>query len=188
MRIPGMVDLQVNGYAGVSFSSTSHTLEDFKNAIRVVFSKSGCVAILVTVITSSWQVYEKNLPMLASICQSDEFRGRVLGIHLEGPFISSKTGALGCHPKDCVLLPTLKRFRRLQQLCDGNLRMITMAAESPGAPEICREAVASNVCVSLGHQLASESDIERMVRHLSLSVSVCACQQSIDNKTDTSWS
>ena len=169
MSICGFVDLQVNGYAGVSFSSTAHSLEDFKNAIRVVFNKSGCVAILVTVITSSWKVYERNLPMLASICESEEFLGRVLGIHLEGPFISTKTGALGCHLKDCVLLPNLKRFKRLQKICRGHLKMMTMAAEIPGSVEVCREAVASNVCVSLGHQLASESEIDKMVGHVSLS-------------------
>jgi N-acetylglucosamine-6-phosphate deacetylase len=165
MTIKGFVDLQVNGYAGVSFSSTTHSLNDFRRAIQEVFKRSGCIAILVTVITSSWKVYERNLPMLAKICceSSRSSSSRVLGIHLEGPFISSTPGALGCHSKDFVLQPTIERFRRLRELCAGHLKLITMAAELKGAVEVCRDVVKSGISVSLGHQMASESEISKMV-------------------------
>lgn len=60
----------------------------------------------VQVITSSMETYRHVLPLIAAAADSDEFRGRLLGIHMEGPFISPLPGYHGAHPVKHVQVPT----------------------------------------------------------------------------------
>ena len=53
-------------------------------------------------ITSPVEVYKRNIKIMAEVAQQKEFKEIVLGIHLEGPYISKKPGAIGCHNKNCV--------------------------------------------------------------------------------------
>jgi len=74
---------------------------------------------------------------------------RPVGIHLEGPFLSHKRR--GVHPPEYLVEPTLPIFERLWQAARGNVRMMTIAPETPGAMEVIAEAARRNVCVSIGH-------------------------------------
>ena len=96
IKIRGFVDLQVNGFKGVHFSDINLTRDDFVMACRGVF-EAGTTAFLPTMITSPKEVYEHNLPIMAAVMQEDEFSGRLLGFHIEGPFISAQDGARGAH-------------------------------------------------------------------------------------------
>ena len=64
MRIPGLVDLQVNGYVGVNFSAPDLAEEAAVHACRALLD-AGTAAFLPTVVTSPPEVYERNLPLLA---------------------------------------------------------------------------------------------------------------------------
>ncbi len=166
MRVPGFVDLQVNGYLGTSFSDANLTHSSFANACRRILDDGGCAMILPTVITSSQQTYEHVLPLIADVVEnSGDYgisRGRLLGIHMEGPFISAEDGARGCHPRDAVLpRAEVSLLRKYQQLARGCLRLITIAAEVEGVEHFCRAAKQIGVVVSLGHQVADASDIDR---------------------------
>src|SRR5271166_5143876 len=79
----------------------------------------------------------------------DAVQARPLGIHLEGPFLSHKRR--GVHPPENLLEPTLPTFDRLWQAARGQVRMMTIAPELPGALEVIAEAARRNVCVSIGH-------------------------------------
>jgi len=66
-----------------------------------------------TVITSSMSAYAKVLPIIASVIEDSPISDRLLGIHLEGPFISPVPGAIGCHRTEFVVpahLDTLKEL------------------------------------------------------------------------------
>src|ERR1039458_8180886 len=76
-----------------------------------------------------------------------------LGIHLEGPFLSHKRR--GVHPPEYLLDPTLEIFERLWQAARGQVRMMTIAPELPGALEVIAEAARRKVCVSIGHSDAA---------------------------------
>uniref|UniRef100_A0A7S3FHF8 N-acetylglucosamine-6-phosphate deacetylase n=1 Tax=Haptolina ericina TaxID=156174 RepID=A0A7S3FHF8_9EUKA len=126
---------------------------------------AGCACILPTVITSPVEVYAHVLPLLADACESERLRGRVLGIHLEGPFISDQPGAVGCHPPAHVLDPAnggIALFDQLMSLSRGHVRLLTIAAEGRGAAELCAHAIAAGVVVSLGHQLATAEQIHEL--------------------------
>ncbi len=163
MKIPGFVDLQINGYNKVDFSDSQLTEAAFLDACDMIFD-SGTAAFLPTLITSSRQTYQKLLPLYANILSGDRYKGRLLGLHLEGPFISPVPGAVGAHNPDWVCNPSVDYLKEIQDWADGHIKLITIAAEREGAEELTRYATQSGIAVSLGHQLATEEDLERLTQ------------------------
>lgn len=162
-RMPGLVDLQVNGYNGVDFSGGDLTATDFATACRQLLA-AGVTAFLPTLITSPTDVYERNLPLIAETMAKDEFRGRVLGIHLEGPFISRQDGARGAHTAEWVRNPDPGYLDKLIDLANGKVRLLTIAADQEGAAELSRHATDREIAVSLGHHMATDQDLDRLAR------------------------
>jgi N-acetylglucosamine-6-phosphate deacetylase len=163
LGIPGFVDLQVNGFIGVDFSSPNLTAESFIHACRALLER-GTAAFLPTIITSPLEVYARNLPILARGIALPEFTGRLPGIHLEGPFISPQPGAVGAHNPAWVQPPDLDLLKQLYHWSAGSLRLVTLAAELPGAETLARWAAGQGLVVSIGHTLASADDLERLAQ------------------------
>jgi N-acetylglucosamine-6-phosphate deacetylase len=161
LDIPGFVDLQVNGFVGVDFSSPELTEESFIHACRTLLSR-GTAAFLPTIITSPLEVYARNLPILAHGISLPEFQGRLPGLHLEGPFISPQPGAVGAHNPAWVRPPDLDLLQQLYQWSDGSIRLVTLAAELPGVETLARWVARQGLVVSVGHTLASPDDLERL--------------------------
>lgn len=157
----GFVDLQVNGYGGVNFSTNESSEEQFANAFRGILA-SGTTAFLPAIVTSPLAVYQRNLPILSRLICSSEFKERVLGLHLEGPFISPEPGAVGNHRPDSVRNPDPVLLDELQKWAEGKVTMLTLAAERRGAEEVCDHATRIGITVSLGHQLATDKEITRL--------------------------
>ena len=161
----GFVDVQVNGYVGVDFCSTGLTESDFCRAARALL-KTGTVAFLPTVITASVEEYAHVLPIIGKCIKKPEFADSILGIHLEGPFISSKPGAVGAHRPKYTRAPDPDFLQQLVEWSQDTVRLVTIAAELPGAAELCRwcstrekRGVGRNIVVSLGHQLAGSAQM-----------------------------
>ena len=159
----GFVDLQVNGYRGIDFSSLSLTIDSATHALRGILSDGACTAIVPTIISSSLDVYNHVLPIFAEIKSMKEFHSRIIGIHLEGPFISPKEGAVGCHNASNVRLPSIKLLEDWQKLSHGNICLITLAAEIEGACKLIEYCDTNKIVVSLGHQDSSNQEIDRAV-------------------------
>jgi N-acetylglucosamine-6-phosphate deacetylase len=163
LEIPGFVDLQVNGYKGISFSDLTLTEDRFVFACKELI-EAGTVAFLPTIITASAEVYKQNLPLIAKAMKHEDLKGHILGIHVEGPFISEKDGARGAHSTQWVRKPDLEMLDKLNTWADGNIKMLTISAELEGADELCKHAVNLGITISLGHQLATEEDLERLAK------------------------
>ncbi|MBM4029071.1 MAG: amidohydrolase family protein [Planctomycetes bacterium] len=161
--LPGLVDLQINGYKDVDFSGDSLTEDSCARACRQLLD-AGTTAFLPTVITSPDEIYERNLPILAWALHQEEFQGRVLGLHLEGPFISTEDGARGAHNAAWVRRPDVAYLQKLIDLSGGTVRLITIAADQDGAEELARYASSRGVAVALGHHMANEQDLQRLVK------------------------
>ncbi len=157
----GFVDLQVNGFLGVDFSSPELTEADFILACRALLAQ-GTAAFLPTVITSSLDTYARNLPLMADVMARDEFPGRLSGFHLEGPFISRVPGAVGAHNPAFVCDPDVALLEQLLDWAGGRVRLLTLAAELPGADDLARCAVERGITVSIGHSLFTTADLDRM--------------------------
>ncbi|MBP7671180.1 N-acetylglucosamine-6-phosphate deacetylase [Candidatus Gracilibacteria bacterium] len=156
------VDLQVNGYGGVDFSSPELTGDDVKRATDLL-ADQGTVAFCPTIITSSHDVYERNLTLLARYING-QLGDQMLGIHLEGPFISPIDGAIGCHPREHSKLPDIRAMQSMIDRADGAIAIVTLAPELDGAIELIKFLVENQIVVSLGHHLASTEEIELAVR------------------------
>ena len=163
LQIPGLVDLQVNGFKGVDFSSSDLTDEDFVRSCHGILS-SGTSAFLPTIITSTDKIYQRNLGIISNVLKSSEFRDHVLGIHLEGPFISAQDGARGAHNRKLIREPDVNYLKQLMEWADGQIKMITIASEIHGAEKLSLWAKKRGITVSLGHQMATAADLDRLVR------------------------
>ncbi|HBG77618.1 MAG TPA: hypothetical protein DDW84_02045 [Phycisphaerales bacterium] len=156
-----LTDLQVNGYAGVDFSSSELSESDFVSACAKLV-KHGVNAFLPTVITSSEAVYKRNLSLIARMSENVEIKKHILGIHAEGPFISNKSGAVGAHNPEWTKEPDIDFLKKMQEWSNGRIKILTIAAELPNAEKLCEYATQTGISVFLGHQDAQLSDLERL--------------------------
>jgi N-acetylglucosamine-6-phosphate deacetylase len=159
LSVPGFIDLQFNGYLEIDFSSPNLTKDDFIRVNRKLL-KSGCAACLPTVITSSEDAYQHTFKLISKVMELPEFKGRLLGIHAEGPFISPTPGYVGAHNPDWVRKPDIDAFKRMQEWANGTIKILTIAAEMPGAVELTEYATSQGVVVSMGHHNATAEDIK----------------------------
>ena len=152
------IDLQVNGYKGVDFSSPELSEDDFLRSAEAVFD-SGTVVFLPTIVTGPEDLYRRNIGIIHDAASSHGLLSQIPGVHLEGPFLSPEPGAVGCHSPEFVQEPSIPFFDRLYSFAGSFLRMMTVAAERPGAPELIRYASGKGVRISLGHHLAGSADL-----------------------------
>ncbi len=141
--LPGFVDLQVNGAFGVDVASESQRLPELSEALL----STGTTSYLPTVISSPEGLYEDALPAIGAAGTSPGSGAEVLGIHLEGPFISVEKR--GAHAAAHVARPDAELLARLLDL--GPVRMITLAPELEGADKLTALATNRGVVVSAGH-------------------------------------
>ncbi len=141
LAVPGFVDLQVNGFGGVDF------LDADANAYRRAgdaLLETGVTAYLPTLITSPEQ---QVLAAMREVPVDVDARPRVLGMHLEGPFLSPNR--LGTHEASARRDPDRALLDRL--LDAGPVRLMTLAPELPGAAALIDRLLERGVVVSLGH-------------------------------------
>jgi N-acetylglucosamine-6-phosphate deacetylase len=160
---PGLFDLQVNGALGRSFASPDLTTEDVA-LVTSVLRRHGMTAYFPTLITSSQEDLASGLASIRRARDgSDELRQALLGIHLEGPYISPEDGPRGAHPRAQVRNPDLEELARLQDASGGLIRLVTLAPERPGALAVIEALTRQGVTVALGHTAASPACIRDAV-------------------------
>jgi N-acetylglucosamine-6-phosphate deacetylase len=147
VAVPGFVDLQVNGFAGVDFMRADAA--ELRRAAEAML-QTGVTAFQPTLITAA----EDDLVAALGELPSDGMRTRLLGVHLEGPFLSPKR--LGAHPAEHRRDPDLALAERL--LDAGSVTYVTLAPELPGALELVDLLHARGVVVSAGHTDATAEE------------------------------
>ena len=149
------IDLQINGYGGIDFNSADLTVEMVKAVTRRI-AADGTAGYLPTLVTGDPEIVCANLRTIAAARRADaECRERILGVHLEGPFISPEPGAVGSHQIEWVHAPDLALFERYLEAADGAVRLVTVAAEIEGMPAFVKAIAERGIAVSLGHQMAA---------------------------------
>jgi len=164
---PGYIDLHIHGSAG--YDVMDDTVEALP-AIEQLLARHGVTSYFPTTVTAPMDTTLRALERLADTVEKRErdleqhnadgkIRALPLGIHLEGPFISH--ARRGVHPPENLLAPTLALFEQFWEAAHGRIRMMTIAPELEGAPEVIAEAARRGVCVSLGHSDADFAATER---------------------------
>ena len=141
---PGFVDLQVNGFAGVDFLGAD---ADGFAAAGDALLETGVTAYLPTLITSGEDDLVRALRAIPSAGRGP----RILGAHLEGPFLSANR--LGTHSLNGRRDPDIALLERLLEA--GPVGLMTLAPELPGALELIDVLHERGVIVSLGHSDAT---------------------------------
>ncbi|HEY2314225.1 MAG TPA: N-acetylglucosamine-6-phosphate deacetylase [Streptosporangiaceae bacterium] len=167
--LPGFVDLQVNGYFGTEFQIADAV--SWADVARQL-PATGATAFMPTLITAPVDSLAVALRAAAGFAGDLPDSGaRVLGVHLEGPFISS--ARRGAHNPAWIIDPTPAAIAALIEAGRGLLRLVTLAPERPGALAAIDQLVAAGVLVSVGHSDATAEQVAaaaergaRMVTHL----------------------
>ena len=147
IAVPGFVDLQVNGFGGVDFLAA--TTADYDRAGDALLS-TGVTAYQPTFITAA----EDDLLDALNAMPSNGGRPRIIGAHVEGPFLSPER--LGTHPRAHRRDPDLDLLDRL--LDTRRVTEVTLAPELPGAAALIRRLVDVGVVVSAGHSNAMSDE------------------------------
>jgi N-acetylglucosamine-6-phosphate deacetylase len=156
---PGLLDIQVNGYRGHDFCSKSIAADEVV-AVAEKLTEAGVTGFCPTVTTNTYAAMEASVRAIADAYdRSPLARERILGIHLEGPYISPLDGPRGAHPRDHVRHPDWDEFMRLQEAARGHIKVVTIAPELPGALSFIHKACRVGVVIALGHHAATREQI-----------------------------
>ena len=153
LAAPGFVDLQVNGFGGIDFLAAD--APDYRTA-GAALAATGVTAYLPTFISSPDDAYDHAVAA-ASAASVDARPGpRILGVHLEGPFLSPRWP--GAHDPRHLQAPNPALVERLERA--GAIALVTLAPELAGALALIETLVARGIVVSCGH-----SDADAAVAH-----------------------
>jgi N-acetylglucosamine-6-phosphate deacetylase len=178
--LPGLVDLQVNGYFGVELGDAG---PDGWAIVSRQLPETGTTAFLPTFITSpiprTIEALQRTAALLPGLADGAGGAGdagraggaRVLGVHLEGPFISPQRR--GAHNPAWITTPDHATIDAFLQAGAGLVRVMTLAPEIHGAMAAIRQLTAAGVLVSIGHSDAAAAQVSAaadsgavMVTHL----------------------
>jgi N-acetylglucosamine-6-phosphate deacetylase len=146
-----MLDLQVNGYAGVDFNQDGLTADELHRACARL-EADGTQSVLATIITEDLGRMCGRLATLVKLREADPVLMRVIaGFHIEGPFINETPGYRGAHPLDAVRLGDVDKMKRLLDAAGGLTRIVTLAPERDPGLHVTKTLAGAGVVVSAGH-------------------------------------
>lgn len=157
IELPGLFDLQVNGFAGVDFNAPGVTADRVGEALQRMRA-TGVTRCLPTLITSPFERFAAAARVLARMTDA-----AIAGIHMEGPYLSPEDGARGAHPREHLAPATVDDFERRQHAAEGRIALVTLAPEVPGALPLIEHLVASGVRAAIGHTAATTPQINDAV-------------------------
>ena len=160
---PAWCDIQVNGFGGFDANAADTQPADITGLVRRLWP-DGVGRCLPTVITQSAAHIQHCLRAIATACEADAaVRASIVGIHLEGPYLSPLEGARGAHPPEHIRRPEWDEFLRFQDAAQGGIRLVTLAPEAPGAIPFIGKLVQAGIVVAIGHSLATTDEVRAAV-------------------------
>ncbi|WP_219466785.1 N-acetylglucosamine-6-phosphate deacetylase [Nonomuraea rhizosphaerae] len=144
--VPGFVDMHNHGGAGGSFPTGE---QDGARDAVALHEHHGTTTMIASLVTGAIDDLARATASLAELCDD----GLLAGIHFEGPYISR--ARCGAHDPQLLREPSPQEFSTLVKAGRGHVRMLTIAAELPGALDTIRAAAAEGVIAALGHSDAT---------------------------------
>lgn len=158
--VPGFIDQHIHGAGGSD--AMDGTLEDLK-IIATSLAKEGTTAFLATTMTQSPENIENALKAVKEyIALNSDEGSQILGVHLEGPFISKDFA--GAQPYEYIATPNVEVFKRYQDASGDNIRLVSLAPEEEGSSELIKYLKENNIVASIGHSNSKYADVEKAVK------------------------
>ncbi|HOJ78922.1 MAG TPA: N-acetylglucosamine-6-phosphate deacetylase [Bacillota bacterium] len=148
---PGLIDQHLHGGGGAEIMNP--TIDSFSEVSRFL-ATHGITSFLATTITASIDELIAIAETYQKFKQLDYKGAKCLGLHLEGPYLSSDFA--GVHSANSLRCPSVEEVINLQQKSDRGIKMITLAPELPGAIGLISSlACSGNIKFSVGHSNAT---------------------------------
>lgn len=149
---PGFIDTHVHGRDGYRFGEGAESTAQICRTI----TRTGTTSLLPTL--GSWSVFGhmlEDVRVVRQVMQSGSGGAEILGIHMEGPFLSGEEIARGSQPVSALRKPSLQELEAMIQASDGTILKMTIAPELEGAIELIKEMSGAGIVPSAGHTTAS---------------------------------
>lgn len=184
-----LLDLQINGYAGVDFQQDDVTEAESLHAVRALH-RDGCPKLFLTLVTDEWRCMMARLRHYCELRRNNlELQGAILGFHIEGPFLSPEPGFCGAHDPALMINPTRAHIRELAEIVGEIPLLLTIAPEWPGSDDAIVEARKRGFHVNIGHSDATREQLEVALSRGAFAFTHLAngCPQSLDRHDNILW-
>jgi N-acetylglucosamine-6-phosphate deacetylase len=155
----GLVDLQVNGFAGHDVNGAEVSATTVIELVRALW-RTGVTTVLPTVVTAGEPHIVRALEAIAEARKADPGVAHAIPhVHVEGPFLSDQDGPRGVHDVRHIRPADFAELRRWGEL----VGMVTVSPHDEAAIEFIRAATRAGVRCAIGHTHASPEEITRAV-------------------------
>ncbi len=159
--LPGFIDQHIHGAGGSD--AMDGTVEDLKIIADTVASE-GTTSFLATTMTQSKENILKAMNSVKEYRASNfETGARVLGVHLEGPFIAP--AFKGAQPLEYVATPCAETFDEYNQASGNAIKLVSLAPETKNADKLIRHLSEKKIVPSIGHTGAKCSEIKTAIEN-----------------------
>lgn len=157
--IPGMIDMHIHGANG---ADTMDATPEALGMIASTLPKEATTSFLATTITQSDEAIESALVNAAQVIgRQKPGEAEILGVHLEGPFISKDK--CGAQPQEYISDADIERFDKWQELSGGYIKEVTLAPEIKGGLSLISHLADQHVVASIGHSNGVDEDVIRAI-------------------------
>ncbi|HEX2522569.1 MAG TPA: amidohydrolase family protein, partial [Terriglobia bacterium] len=157
--VPGFIDVHIHGSGG------RDVMEGTREAVEVVskfLASHGTTAYLATTVTASPIKTIQALESLGRLIPQETGGARILGVHLEGPFINEKKR--GVHPPEHIRNPSVRIFDELVKMSGNQIKLVTLAPEIPSGLQFIEHIRSKGIVVSLGHSDATYEEARQAIQ------------------------
>ncbi|KIL43460.1 N-acetylglucosamine-6-phosphate deacetylase [Jeotgalibacillus alimentarius] len=156
--LPGFIDPHIHGAAGADvMDATPEALQVMADALV----KEGVTSFLATTMTQTEGGVMKALRNTAEFMSRQTSGAEVLGVHLEGPFLSPEKA--GAQDPTLMITPDIKLFQAFQEACGETIKVVTAAPERENGFHFTKEVSDSGVTVSVGHSGATYDELKQAI-------------------------
>ncbi|MGI8867969.1 MAG: N-acetylglucosamine-6-phosphate deacetylase [Mycobacteriales bacterium] len=161
--VPGLIDIQVNGFGGYDVNAAEPDPAHIV-AISRLLAARGVTGWCPTVTTCAPDAALRRIAAVHdALASSPHAAHAVLGIHMEGPWLSPNEGTRGVHPPEHIGPPSVAALDELLAAGSGLIRIVTLSPEWPGAITVIEAIAAAGVVPAIGHTDASPDQIDAAV-------------------------
>ncbi|MGE8022326.1 N-acetylglucosamine-6-phosphate deacetylase [Peribacillus frigoritolerans] len=158
--IPGAIDIHIHGASNSDAMDATH---DALSTMAKTLPKEGTTSFLATTMTQATQAIESALLNAGKYIENQtQENAEIVGVHLEGPFISP--ARKGAQPEDYIVDPDVTLFKRWQEMAENQIKLVTLAPEQPNGLDLAAHLRGTGVVASIGHSDATYDQIDEAIQ------------------------